>query len=204
MTQQTSSNKAGPKRFKVSITPAKAEPINQPFPGNGTKPTDEDANKHSVSVLGMPQVLNPFNQTLGEKYVEENSDTLISHVTKVRDFFLTDLAPQIIGLSTGLADAKEVLSVAFGEEPDVAGVFHKITEIHRQAMVMKIVDFIAVSSKMTTEQKNRLLELNFQPTQAKMGMQDILHAVEGAVRSGSQQKVASVETRPQQRKKRDL
>ena len=153
---------------------------NLPFPPQ--TPTERSSERRTaVTLAGVsPLPGNKEIQSLGLKYKRDSEEAFIEKIRTVRQFFLKEIAPELICLGNGLSDARDVLRVAFDEDPDVNVLFNKMHQAAAQAAVLKIVRFISTYMSLTTSDAEVLLSSIVKPQepQGKSNeLQEILKAL---------------------------
>jgi hypothetical protein len=75
------------------------------------------------------------------------------NIDKSREFFLTEIAPLVLGISNGLQDAKEILERAFEEPADTQHLFASIEDSMQKAILAKIISFVQDYSSLKDSEK---------------------------------------------------
>lgn len=78
----------------------------------------------------------------------------------VRDFFLEELVPISTALDSGLSDAKDIVASAFdGMSPESYQYEAHMTNLMREALMLKLVDFVAKVANLTPLQRKQFVAM---------------------------------------------
>lgn len=96
----------------------------------------------TITLANVRPADNPENVVMGAQYMEQHGEVLRQSINHVRDFILETVAVQSLSIENGSQDAREVLTEALGEEPDLTHIVEVLRNASRTAVSLQTVDFI--------------------------------------------------------------
>lgn len=114
-----------------------------------------------------------------------------ARIDAMRDFFLNEVAPVLLATTNGLADAKEVLTNALGEEPSVQSYFSRIERAMDLALEVRIWHFISDTLQLDPAMKREFLLMSISKEVPGESLKTLLHEVLSLKPEAKQQPVAS-------------
>jgi hypothetical protein len=92
-----------------------------------------------------------------EKLKQELHGLVSDPITECREFFLTEIAPLSLAFFNGVADAKEILTIALGEDPGMDPIIMKSEAYMLAAIRSKLASFVRKFMKLSPEEENLFL-----------------------------------------------
>lgn len=119
---------------------------------------------------------------LSKEYSKRFPGLLGPKIQEFRDFFLSKIAPVVIGMENGLLDGVEVLSKSLDEEVEAAAIVEKLEKLVYTALELKMVTFVSTSLKLNAEEHRALLTTHLS---SSIKSEDLLAAIGSILKDSS-------------------
>lgn len=145
MTSKRTLRRLQPTQLTRSKPPKTNQSQNLPF-----IPPDQEQVKR-------PEPTNQIVLERAEKLKQDLHGLVSDPITECREFFLTEIAPLSLAFFNGIADAKEVLTVALGEDPGMDPIIMKGEAYMLAAIRSKLATFVRKFMKLSAEEESLFL-----------------------------------------------